>query len=80
MNPWTRMRWRRRWQRPFLAPARCLALMAGERAFPSEVMIMAIAKAKDSYACTVGCGGTKQVAKGSSAPSCCGKPMKIKKK
>ena len=41
---------------------------------------MAIAKAKDSYVCTVGCGGTKQAAKGSSAPSCCGKPMKIKKK
>jgi hypothetical protein len=38
-----------------------------------------MAKQKDSYVCSAGCGGTKQVAKGTRTPSCCGKPMKKKK-
>ncbi len=38
-----------------------------------------MATAKSTYVCGA-CGYTKQVAKSAKAPTCCGKPMKLKKK
>ncbi len=38
-----------------------------------------MASQKNTFVCGA-CGYTKQVAKGARTPSCCGKPMKLKKK